>query len=81
MIGLTALGVGGCLAASPFWGIAVYYLFAVLRPQSLWAYESFIPDIPWSFYVALAAMLTAAIWRFGAFIWRRIGTPGFACRD
>jgi probable O-glycosylation ligase (exosortase A-associated) len=65
MLALTTLGVGGCLVASPFWGVAVYYLFAVLRPQSLWAWEYMIPDVAWSFYVALAAMITTVIWRLG----------------
>lgn len=63
MLALTALGIGGCLAVSPFWGVAVYYLFAVLRPQFLWAYS--LPDVAWSYYVAVAAMLTTFIWRFG----------------
>jgi probable O-glycosylation ligase (exosortase A-associated) len=42
----------------PFWGVAVYYLFAVLRPQSLW--EWVLPrDVLWSRYVSIATMVVA----------------------
>src|SRR5262245_4087549 len=35
MIGMTLVGTVGSLL-NPFYGIAVYYLFAVLRPQYIW---------------------------------------------
>ncbi len=44
---------------SPYYGVAVYYFFAVLRPQFLWQWT--LPmDLAWSFYVAIATMLGAA---------------------
>jgi probable O-glycosylation ligase (exosortase A-associated) len=56
MIAATAVGTIGVFTVSPFCGVAVYYLFAVLRPQSIWAW-SLPPDVAWSFYVAIAAIL------------------------
>jgi probable O-glycosylation ligase (exosortase A-associated) len=56
MIVVTLVGVGGSLAVSPFYGVAVYYLFAVLRPQFIWQWS--LPEgVAWSFYVAIAAMI------------------------
>ncbi len=60
MIVVTLIGVGGSLAVSPFYGVAVYYLFAVLRPQFIWKW-SLPADVSWSFYVAVAAMLGLAL--------------------
>lgn len=57
MIGLTLAGTAG-VVINPFLGVAVYYLFAVLRPQFLWQW-SLPPDVSWSFYVALATILAA----------------------
>lgn len=56
MIVLTLVGTVGVLTHGPFVAIAVYYLFAVLRPQYLWEWV-LPPDIRWSYYVALAAIL------------------------
>ncbi len=56
MVVLTAIGVGGVFVAGPFVPVAVYYLFAVLRPQYLWQWA--LPGgIQWSLWVALAAIL------------------------
>ena len=60
MIVATLVGVGGSLAASPFYGVAAYYLFAVLRPQFIWKW-SLPADVSWSFYVAVAAILGLAL--------------------
>ena len=49
MVTLTLLGTVGCLVR-PFYGVAVYYLFAVLRPQFLWQW-SLPPGIQWSRFV------------------------------
>jgi probable O-glycosylation ligase (exosortase A-associated) len=57
MIALTLIGTVG-VVISPFLGVAVYYLFAVLRPQYMWEW-ALPPGIPWSYYVALAVMLAA----------------------
>ena len=86
MIAVTAVGVGGSLAVSPFYGIAVYYVFAVLRPQFIWKWS--LPEgISWSFYVAVAAMIGATFkvrsktgppdpeggWRLAAAHWAVLG--------
>ncbi|MBY0524711.1 MAG: O-antigen ligase family protein [Gemmataceae bacterium] len=57
MVALTLLGTVG-VVVSPFLGVAVYYLFAVLRPQALWQW-SLPPGITWSYYVAIATMIAA----------------------
>lgn len=58
MIALTLAGTVGAVVISPFLGVAVYYLFAVLRPQALWQW-SLPPGVAWSYYVALATILAA----------------------
>jgi probable O-glycosylation ligase (exosortase A-associated) len=60
MIVVTLVGVGGSLAVSPFYGVAVYYLFAVLRPQFIWQW-SLPAAVNWSLYVAVAAMTGLAL--------------------
>ena len=60
MIVLTLIGVGGSLTVNPFCGVAVYYLFAILRPQFIWKWS--LPEgIAWSLYVAVAAMIGLAL--------------------
>jgi len=56
MIVLTLVGTVGVFLVGPFYGVAVYYLFAVLRPQDLWKW-SLPPDIQWSLYVAVATII------------------------
>lgn len=56
MCALTLAGTAGVFLVEPFWGVAIYYLFAVLRPQSMWEW-SLPADIRWSNYVAVASML------------------------
>jgi probable O-glycosylation ligase (exosortase A-associated) len=69
MVVMTFLGMAGAFTISPVWGVAVYYLFAVLRPAGIWEYAEamgvFISDVPWSFYVAIATMVATALWRIG----------------
>jgi probable O-glycosylation ligase (exosortase A-associated) len=73
MIALTLAGTVGALAVSPFWGVAVYYLFAVLRPQFIWEWD--LPrGISWSFYVAVATLAAVAAGRLGLI--RTLQTPG-----
>src|SRR5438270_5176845 len=65
---LTLAGTVGVFAFRPFWGVAVYYLFAVLRPQFLWewALSPYVAnDFPWSFYVAVATILAALFQKMG----------------
>jgi probable O-glycosylation ligase (exosortase A-associated) len=57
MIVVSALGICGVFVLGPFTAIAVYYLFAVLRPQYLWQWA--LPQgVQWSQWVALAAILS-----------------------
>src|SRR5262249_27715091 len=63
MLVATGIGTLGALV-SPFYGVAVYYLFAVLRPQSLWEWA--LPEgVQWSYYVALSTILTAGCVKLG----------------
>src|SRR5438270_11957778 len=64
MFALTILGTMGVYLVSPFWGVAVYYLFAVLRPQYLWDWA--LPEAAWSFYVGVATLGAAALALLGA---------------
>jgi Family of unknown function (DUF5935) len=54
MIIVTSVGTVGALYR-PFWGVAVYYLFAILRPQFLWEWV-LPPDVQWSRFVSLATI-------------------------
>lgn len=53
---LTAIGAVGSFAFQPFIGVAIYYLFAVLRPQYLWKW-ALPPNIAWSEMVAVPTIL------------------------
>jgi probable O-glycosylation ligase (exosortase A-associated) len=70
------LGTAGSFALSPVYGIAVYYLYAVLRPQAIWDWvELFgvrLGEINWSLPVALCTLVATLVWRFG--IWTPIST-------
>ncbi len=63
------LGTAGSLAFSPVYGIAVYYLYAILRPQFMWEWSEAlgirIGEVNWSFPVAVAALLSTVAWRLG----------------
>jgi probable O-glycosylation ligase (exosortase A-associated) len=51
---LTALGCAGSLS-HPFWGVLLYYTFALLQPQDLWRWA--LPDsIRWSAIASAAAL-------------------------
>jgi probable O-glycosylation ligase (exosortase A-associated) len=72
---LTALlGTAGAFALTPVLGLAVYYLYAVLRPQFLWDWADLfgikLNDVNWSLYVAVATLLATLVWRLG--IWTPI---------
>lgn len=60
MLVLLTIGTGGAVLYGPFIGIAIYSLFAVLRPQFLWAWA--LPaDFGWSYYVAVATIISLFI--------------------
>src|SRR5216683_6096923 len=68
LILLALIGTIGAFGINPFWGVAVYYLFAVLRPQYVWDWALWPYDahtIRWSFYVAIATILAAFAHKFG----------------
>jgi probable O-glycosylation ligase (exosortase A-associated) len=74
----TVLGTAGAFALSPAYGIAIYYLYAVLRPQFIWEWTELfgmkLGEINWSLPVALCTLAATAVWRLG--IW----TPLAAAR-
>ncbi len=63
------LGTAGSFVLSPVYGIAVYYMYAVLRPQFIWDWvELFgfrLSDVNWSFPVAIVTLLATLAWRVG----------------
>jgi probable O-glycosylation ligase (exosortase A-associated) len=61
MFVLLTLGTGGAMVFGPFLGVAIYYLFAVLRPQYLWQWALLV-DLRWSLYVAIATLAAALIY-------------------
>ncbi len=65
---LTLVGTVGVFMVRPFYGVAIYYLFAVLRPQYVWewALSPYVSrEFPWSFYVAIATILAALFQKLG----------------
>jgi probable O-glycosylation ligase (exosortase A-associated) len=66
MILALIIGAGGSFVVHPYLGVLVYYLFAVLRPQFIWEW-SLPPNFAWSYYVAIAAMISTLAWKVGIF--------------
>jgi probable O-glycosylation ligase (exosortase A-associated) len=64
MLVLLTIGTGGALVFGPFLGVAVYYLFAVLRPQYMWEWALLV-DLRWSLYVAIVTILSTGIYFTG----------------
>jgi probable O-glycosylation ligase (exosortase A-associated) len=60
MIAMTGLGSLGVFVISPFWGVFVYYLYAILRPQFMWQW-SLPAGVNWSLYVAVPTIIAAAL--------------------
>jgi probable O-glycosylation ligase (exosortase A-associated) len=60
MVVTTLVGTLGVYVYNPFLGVAVYYLFAIMRPQYMWVWA--LPEgISWSYYVALATMSVTVV--------------------
>ena len=63
------LGTAGSFGLSPVYGVAVYYLYAVLRPQFIWEWvELFgiqLGEVNWSLPVALCTLVATLVWRAG----------------
>jgi probable O-glycosylation ligase (exosortase A-associated) len=70
MVAATLIGTFGVYIVSPFCGVFVYYLFAVLRPQFMWdwAFRDLLPGVNWSLYVALATIGGAALGMLGIIV-------------
>jgi probable O-glycosylation ligase (exosortase A-associated) len=54
MIVTLCAGVFGSLLRGPVWGLSIYYLYAVLRPQFFWQWT--LPEVQWSFIVACTVL-------------------------
>ncbi len=67
LIVMTFLGSVASFWWTPYAGVALYYFYAVLRPQFLWKWQLIgIPiDFPWSFCVAAAAIFSYIAWSAG----------------
>lgn len=52
----------GCTASltEPFWGLLLYYTFAVLRPQYMWQWALPV-ELRWSLFAALVTLLGVAL--------------------
>jgi probable O-glycosylation ligase (exosortase A-associated) len=65
MIAATLAGTLGVYVISPFCGVFVYYMYAVLRPQYMWEWS--LPEgVAWSYYVAVATIGAAGLGILGA---------------
>lgn len=61
MLGVTVL-TSIVATAVPFWGVMLYYGFATLRPQVIWAWAlSDAPQVRWSLTAMLIAVVATAI--------------------
>ncbi len=57
---MTFAGTIGVFIFGPFLGVAVYYLFAVLRPEHLWDWA--LPgNVRWSYLVAITTIIAALL--------------------
>ena len=65
MILSTLIGVAGSFLGGPFFGIVMYYVYSVVRPQFAWKYDLPALEFGWSYMVAMSAILATAIYRFG----------------
>jgi probable O-glycosylation ligase (exosortase A-associated) len=61
---VTLIGMIGSFTVEPFVGVAVYYLYAVLRPQYLWVWA--LPEVSWSEWVAWTTIAGTAWWLVSA---------------
>lgn len=52
-------GLFGSLFRSPAWGLIVYYLYSIIRPQFFWEYA--LPAVPWSSLVGWTVLLCLLI--------------------
>lgn len=59
---LATMTIGCSIAAlfSPFWGVVLYYAWATLRPQYLWAWALPV-EVRWSLIAAVVVFLSVAV--------------------
>ena len=73
------LGTAGSFALSPVYGLAVYYLYAMLRPQFIWEFHEAagiaISEPQWSLYVAMATFASTFLWRTGLLAPSKVVAP------
>ncbi|MGL4421858.1 MAG: O-antigen ligase family protein [Gemmataceae bacterium] len=64
---LSSYGMYASLYLSPYAGVAIYYLYAVLRPQFLWKWQMYNAPVslPWSAMVGGAAIVGYLAWASG----------------
>jgi len=65
MILSTLVGVVGSFLGGPFFGILMYYVYAVVRPQFAWKHELPSLEFGWSYMVAMSAILATVVFRLG----------------
>ena len=58
---LLLIGTVGPIVFGPFSGLAMYYLFSVLRPQYMWEW-ALSGQINWSFYVGVATIVATFLY-------------------
>ena len=64
---LSLYGVFASFWWTPYAGVAIYYFYAVLRPQSLWKWQLMQAPLllPWSFMVGGAGIVAYQLWAGG----------------
>ena len=67
LVALTVFGMVASFWWTPYAGVALYYLYAVLRPHYLWQWQLVTAPValPWSFLVAVAAISAYLAWAGG----------------
>lgn len=74
MVFTLLVGTAGSFALTPVCGIAVYYMYSIVRPQFLWDWA--LPTDPgWSFMVAVSTLAATAVWRLGLFAPAGVAAP------
>lgn len=68
------IGSAGSFALTPLCGIAIYYMYSIVRPQFLWDW-ALPPDPGWSFMVAVSTLAATAVWRLGLFAPVKVAAP------
>ena len=65
MLITTVVGVVGSFLGGPFFGIMIYYVYSVVRPQYAWKYHLPTLEFGWSYMVAMSAIVATIIFRLG----------------